>query len=105
MFLVAIYEGIKLHRDREIVKQSRSGDSSVSSFYQYKAELTSFIFAPIYFYNLGSEPTAAEMSIYGLVIVFFYIQLLAYYYHVNVCHRHVAPLLEEYKSQLIYHGV
>jgi hypothetical protein len=105
MFLVAIYEGIKLHRDRDIVKQSRSGDSSVSFFYQYKAELTSFIFAPIYFYNLGSEPTAADMSLYGLIIVFFYTQLWAYYYHLNVCHRLVAPLLQNYKSQLVYDGV
>ena len=101
MFVVAIYEGVKVHRARGIIKQSRSGDSSVNFFYQYKNELMSFIFAPIYFYNISGEPTAAETVTYGLMIIFFYLHFWVYYYHLNVCQRRVAPLLEQYKSQLI----
>ena len=103
-FLIGIYEGVKLQRDREIVKQSRSGDSSVNYFYQYKGELASLIFAPIYVYLLGGE-AVAETSIDGLIIVLSYVQLWAYYYHLNVCHQRVTALLEQYKSQLIYDGV
>lgn len=101
MFSIAIYEVIKVYSSEDIIKQSRTGDSSVNFFYQYKNELCTGIFGPIYLYNIDHNVTTAESLVIFLTILFIYIQGWIYYYHLNICQRRVAPLLDQYKTQLI----
>ena len=99
---IGIFEGVKIYLNRDIIKQSRTGDSSVNFFYQYKNELSTGILAPIYFYQLSPDGmSSVDLIFQGLAILFIYIQIWIYYYHLNICQRRIAPLLNQYKSQLI----
>ncbi len=98
---VILYEGVKVYFNRDTIAEFRTGDSSVNFFYEYKYQLFAGLYLPYNMLMSGPSTDSAPDLMYGALIVMIYILMWSYYYHLNVCQRLIAPLIEEYKTQLI----
>ena len=103
ILLLGLYERIKYSLDSKVIAQSKSGHSSAYFFYKHKLETFGFSFQTVYLFDpstyVGLPPN--EPYYFWILPVITYVYAWMYYYHIRVCQRRVAPLLEQYKSQLI----
>jgi len=103
IILTCSYEGIKYYRDRHIRKQIKAGDSSINFFYQYKLEIFSSLYLALNILSNIDQISAFSMSplLHTAIVLWMYICTWAYYYHLNICQKRIAPLLDHYKAQMI----
>lgn len=97
---ICVYEGVKYHRDRKIRSQVRNGDSSINFFFRFKLELFSLIWVPLYSLNIGPDSRFFWLN-YMFILAGLYLIPWLYYYHLNICKKRIAPLLDHYKAQMI----
>ena len=100
---IIIFELVKYyHRDRNVIPQIKSGESSVNFFYQFKYNGYMMLYCLFSFhFVLGIEGSTLRLFLNIGTILILYLYAWMYYYHLNICQRRVAPLLEQYRSQLI----
>ena len=100
VMVLVIVEGYKYYRDRHLRRRIQEGHSTINFFYQYKLQFLLLLTLPFNF--LGVLDLVEAKWLCALIFPFvYYICGWGYYYHINVCQRRVAPLLEEYRSQLL----
>jgi len=97
---VVIVEGYKYHQDRDLRRRFKQGHSSVNFFYQYKLQVLLMLTLPFNFLSILDLVDAKWLCAFIFPFVY-YICGCGYYYHLKVCQRRIAPLLEQYKAQLI----
>ena len=101
LIVLALYEGVKLYRDRKTIAKFRTGDSSVNFFYEYKYQVFAGLYVSYNFITSGPMADYTPDLMYSLTILITYMCMWSYYYHLNVCQRMIAPLLEQFKTQMI----
>ena len=100
VMVVVIVEGYKFYRDRHLRSHIKEGDSTINFFYEYKLQFILLLTFPFNFLSILDLVDAKWLC--ALIFPFvYYICGWAYYYHISVCQRRVAPLLEQYRSQII----
>ncbi len=100
VLIFGIIEGVKYVRDRKAISQMKSGASAINLFYQYKMLLPWMLY---YAYELTNpiRDTSFYWPLNVIILIMIYYLSWAYYYHLKVCQRRIAPLLDEYRSQVI----
>jgi len=103
LLVICVIEGIKYIKNRNLVRQTKSGESSVSFFYNFKIMLGWMFYNTLIFSDSAERSGETTFDLLSLLLLFImaYYCLWAYYYHLNVCQRQVAPLLDKYRSQLL----
>jgi len=97
---VVIVEGYKYYQARHLRSHIKEADSAINFFYQYKIQVLLLLTLPFNFLSVLDLFDAKWLC--ALIFPFaYYICGWAYYYHLNVCKRRIAPLLEEYRTQLL----
>lgn len=97
---VVVNEGDRYYRDRQLRSSTKGGESSISFFYQYKLQIILLLIFPFNFLSVFELIDAKWLCAYVFPFMY-YLCGWGYYYHLKVCQRRVAPLLEEYRSQVI----
>ena len=98
LLMFCVIEGVKYLRDRKVIRQMKSGASAANLFYEYKL-LLPWISVNAYYLTGPSGDLSCIFHLMALALIYYC--SWAYYYHLKVCQRRVAPLLEEYRSQVI----
>ena len=78
----------------------KSGASAANLFYEYKLLLPWMLY-DAYLLIDATLDSGFYSIIYILSLMLIYYGSWIYYYHLNICQRRVAPLLDQYKTQLI----
>lgn len=93
-------EAWQYYKNRKLNNYTKSKDSSVHFYFNFKLQVITFLFFPFQIFQL-LDLFASELLVKGIFAFGIYLIIWVWYYHYTVCSQLVQPFLDHYKAQMI----